>query len=150
MQYLTTIFALASAISAIDIQGHIESHCGGGNRVTFTNVVANQCYATGGISWAYSFRAIPRNWRLSTRSHEGGNCGEIVHVFDSNGVDLVCHGADVNNLPYTGAGFSLINKKRPIEVASSSQDCIKPYLLEIEDGSTYTLLGLGDETYQTM
>ncbi|KAL1794607.1 hypothetical protein ACET3X_006423 [Alternaria dauci] len=150
MQYLTTTFALAAAVAAIDIQGHIESHCGGGNRVTFTNVSPDRCYATGGISWAYSFRAIPTDWRLSTRSHGGGGCGFIFHVFDSNGRDLVCHGGDVNNVEYTGAGYSFINRKRSEDVAVASQDCIKPDLLEIEGGPTYNLLGLEDETYKTM
>ncbi|CAN9375110.1 unnamed protein product [Alternaria alternata] len=150
MKHVTTVFALAAAVAAIDIQGHIESHCGGGNRVTFTNVNPDRCYATGGVSWAYSFRAIPTNWRLSTRSHGGGNCGPIIHVFDSNGRDLVCHGGEVNNVEYTGAGYSFINKRRSTDVASDSQDCIKPDLLEIEGGSTYNLLDLEDETYKTM
>jgi hypothetical protein len=121
MKHFTTIFALAAAVAAIDIQGHIESHCGGGNRVTFTNVNPDRCYATGGVSWAYSFRAIPTNWRLSTRSHGGGNCGPIIHVFDSNGRDLVCHGGEVNNVEYTGAGYSFINKRRSTDVASGSR-----------------------------
>ena len=37
-----------------------------------------------------------------------------------------------------------------IDVASDSQDCIKPDLLEIEGGSTYNLLNLEDETYKTI
>ncbi|RYN28881.1 hypothetical protein AA0118_g12724 [Alternaria tenuissima] len=50
MKHVTTVFALAAAVAAIDIQGHVESHCGGGNRVTFTNVNPDRCYATGGVS----------------------------------------------------------------------------------------------------
>jgi hypothetical protein len=150
VQYLTSIPALTAAVSAIDIQGHAESHCGGGNSITFTNAEPDRCYATGGISWAYSFRAIPTNWRLSTKSYKGGNCREVVHVFDSNDKDLVCHGADVDNLPYTGAGYSFINKRRSSNIAFDSQDCVRPDLLTLEDGPTHTLSGLGDETYKIM
>jgi hypothetical protein len=33
-------------------------------------------------------------------------------VFDSNGRDLVCHGEEVNNVEYTGAGYSFTNRRR--------------------------------------
>jgi hypothetical protein len=150
MQYHYTILVLTAAVSAIDIRGHIESHCGGGNVVSFFNVVADRCYATSGISWAYSFVAIPRDWTLETRSHRGGNCNEIVHRFNSNGQETVCHGAAVNNLDYTGAGFSFLNRKRSENAAFDGQACEKPDPLTLEGGPSYTLSGLEDATLKTM
>ncbi|CAN9117212.1 unnamed protein product [Alternaria alternata] len=146
MQYLNIILALTAAVSAIDIRAHNESHCKGVTS-TYKNAQPDRCYAGGGVSYAWSFVAIPTNWKLSTRSHQGGNCKELVHTFNSNGKDSVCHGAPVNNVLYTGAGYGFINKKRSENIALDSEDCVwKPDLLTLEDGTTYTLTDVEEET----
>jgi hypothetical protein len=133
MQYLNiiiVILGLTAAVSAIDIRTHSEAHCGG-NTATFLNVKPGRCYANGGTAWAYSFRAIPASWRLSTRAHAGGNCKELARTENSNGKNWICHGNSNprNSVPYTGAGYSFINKKRSNSIAFDSQDCGKPDLL---------------------
>lgn len=82
---------------------------------------------------------------------QGGNCKELVHTFNSNGKDSVCHGAPVNNVLYTGAGYGFINKKRSENIALDSEDCVwKPDLLTLKDGTMYTLTDVEEETAKIM
>jgi hypothetical protein len=148
MRYLS-ILALTAAVSAIDIRGHGESHCGG-SQVTWTNANPDTCYATGGISWAYSFSAIPRDWRIQTRIYKNDNCNTEDWTDRSNGRDYVCMGSAVNNQLYTGAGYGFNGRKRSEGNASDSKDCVKPDLLTTEDGQTYTLSGTDDATMKAM
>lgn len=151
MKSFGIILALTAASSAIDIRAFLESHCRDvGRTVSWVGVQPDRCYATGGVSWSYGFFAIPTNWRLSTRSHVSGGCGPILHVFDSNGADFVCHGGEVNNVEYTGAGYSFINKKRSTDIAVENQECETPDTLNMEDGLTYRLKGLEESTWKSM
>jgi hypothetical protein len=148
MQYLT-ILALTAAVSAIDIRGHSESHCGG-NSVTWYNANADTCYATGGIQYAFSFAAIPTNWAIQTRIYLEGNCNKESWTARSNGRDYVCMGAEVNNWLYTGAGYGFNGKKRSEGVSSDGRDCVKPDLLTMVDGQTYALEGIDETELKTM
>ncbi|KAF2742257.1 hypothetical protein M011DRAFT_391774, partial [Sporormia fimetaria CBS 119925] len=141
---------LAAAVSAIDISGHSESHCGG-RRVTWTNVGPDTCYGwpSGAIAYAFSFGAIPTNWRIQTRIYKEGGCRREAWVAYSNGRDYVCMGSGVNDQLYTGAGYGFNARKRSEGTASESEDCVKPDLLLMEDGQTYTLSGLDDATMTT-
>ncbi|KAI4664803.1 uncharacterized protein J4E79_003101 [Alternaria viburni] len=146
MQHFNTVLALAAAVSAVDIKSHGESHCKGVTH-TYVNANPNKCYGLGGTSWAWSFNAIPTNWNLETRTHKDGYCKTLVHAWNSNGASTVCHGAAVNNLKYTGAGYSFANKKRSEDTVFNSEDCIwKPDLLTLKDGTTYMLTDVEDET----
>jgi hypothetical protein len=52
---------------------------------------------------------------------------------------------------YTGAGYGFINKKRSENIALDSEDCVwKPDLLTLEDGTTYTLTDVEEETAKIM
>jgi hypothetical protein len=148
MHYLN-ILALAAGVSAIDIRAHTESHCGG-NTLTWTNANPDTCYGGGGISWAYSFAAIPKNWNIQTRIYVNDYCTTESWTANSNGRDWICMGADVNNVPYTGAGYGFNGKKRSESIASDGQECAKPDLLTMEGGHTYTLTELDDATRKIM
>ena len=149
MRYLN-VLALTAAVSAIDIRGHSESHCGG-NIVTWTNAQPDRCYGyTNGISYAFSFVAIPTNWAIQTRVYEGGQCSREAWTARSLGRDNICMGAEVNNRLYTGAGYGFNGKKRSEGVASDGKDCVKPDLLTMVDGQTYALQGIDDAELDTM
>ena len=148
MRYLH-ILASTAAVSAIDISGHSESHCGG-NKVTWTNVGPDTCYATGGISFAFSFGAIPTNWNIQTRIYKDGRCKREDWTARSNGRNWVCMGAGENSQLYTGAGYGFNARKRSANIASDSEDCVKPDLLTMTDGQTYALSGLDDATLKTI
>jgi hypothetical protein len=148
MRYLS-ILVLTSAVSAIDIRGHGESHCGG-SEVIWRNANPDTCYATGGISWAFSFGAIPRDWRIQTRIYKNGNCNTEDWTDRSNGRDYVCMGGAVNNNDYTGAGYGFNGRKRSEGIAFGNEECVKPDLLTIKDGQTYALSGVDDATMKTM
>lgn len=150
MKHLNTILAITAVISAIDIRCHVKEHCRC-SVLSWVNAAPDKCYASGSVCWAMQFVAIPKNWRLSTRSHKNDGCKDIVHVFNSNGRDSVCHDAPEKRVAYTGASYSFINKKRSKDVvAFDDQDCVKPDFLTIENGPTYTLAGLDDETVKIM
>jgi hypothetical protein len=153
MQYLNIVLALAAAVSAIDIQGHAESHCRDA-RVIWRNVQANSCQSNGGVFAAFSFNSIPTNWKIVTRSYTSTTCAgnKLVNQFDSNGRDWVCHGADANyQIQYSGAGYSFINNKKRSDVDNvAGQECQKPDLLTLNDGQTYTITGVQDEIVQEM
>jgi hypothetical protein len=150
MRYFS-ILALTAAVSAIDIRGHSESHCGG-NIITWTNANPDTCYGLGatGSSFAMSFRAIPTDWRIQTRIYDGGRCNRESWTDRSNGRDYVCMGSAVNNQAYTGAGYGFNGRKRSEGVASDSKDCVLPDLLTMEDGQNYTLSGTDDATMKAM
>lgn len=108
------------------------------------NAKTNQCYVGGGISYAWSFNAIPTDWNLQTRSHKDGKCKTLVHSWNSNG-------AAINNLLYTGAGYSFASKKRSEDTVFNSEDCIwKSDLMTLGDGTTYKLTDVEDETAKIM
>jgi hypothetical protein len=148
MRYLS-ILALTAAVSAIDIRGHSESHCGG-STISWTNASPDTCYAGGGICYAFSFVAIPTNWKIQTRIYKNGRCNKEDWTANSNGRDNVCMGAPQNSELYTGAGYGFNGKKRSEGIASDSEECAKPDLLTMQDGHTYTLSGLDDATMKTM
>jgi hypothetical protein len=149
MRYLN-VLALTAAVSAIDIRGHSESHCGG-NIVTWSNAKPDTCYGyTGGISFAFSFVTIPTNWAIQTRVYEGGQCSRESWTARSNGRDNVCMGAPVNNVLYSGGGYGFNGKKRSEGVDSDAKDCVKPDLLTMVDGQTYALQGIDDAELETM
>lgn len=56
----------------------------------------------------------------------------------------------MNNVEYTGAGYSFINKKRSADVVAGGQECETPDTLNMEAGLTYRLKGLDETTWQSM
>ena len=149
MHYLN-ILAFTAAASAIDIRGHDESHCRG-NYVTWINAQPDTCYGNrGGISWAWSFAAIPTNWDIQTRVYEGGLCSRESWTARSLGRGEICMGAEVNNRAYSGAGYSFNGKKSSEGVSPDAKDCVMPDLLTLEDGQTYALKGIDEAEVNTM
>jgi hypothetical protein len=146
MLYIS-ILALTATVSAIDIRGHFESHCSG-NSFTWTNANPDTCY--NGVFYAFSFLAIPRDWRIQTRVYKDGGCNREDWTARSHGNDYVCMGADTNSQTYSGAGYGFNGRKRSGGIASDGEDCVKPDLLTIEDGHTYAISGIDDATLKTM
>lgn len=156
MHYLAPILALlflTAFASAIDIHDFPdESHCNG-DYALYRDAQPDGCYHWGGdLSSSYGFFAIPKNWRISTRSHNGGSCHNLVMVKNSNGRDVVCHGAKKPYYGYTGAGYSFINDKRgePVAAANGTKECRGPDALVYRGGPTYELNGVDEATVQTM
>ncbi|KAG9204719.1 hypothetical protein G6514_000503 [Epicoccum nigrum] len=153
MHYLTTLLFLTAAASAIDIREFPdESHCAG-DYFLYRDAKPNICYTSGeeSKSSSFGFYAIPKNWRISTRSHTGWMCKVIKWVRDSNGRDTVCHGAKKPLHNYEGAGYSFINKRgEPVAGAAGSRECRGPDVLVYEHGPTYDLKGLDEATVKMM
>jgi hypothetical protein len=156
MHYLTLIVSLflTAFTSAIDIHDFPdESHCAG-DYALYRDTQPNICYHWHGMSYSssYGFYAIPKNWRISTRSHVGDYCHNVAMVKDSNGRDTICHGAKKPGYNYTGAGYSFINDKRgePVVAANGKKECRGPDALIYDGGPTYELKGVDEATAQTM
>jgi hypothetical protein len=152
MQYLSNVLALAAVVSAIDLQGHLESHCRDGATVTWQNIQPNQCHSKGGYFHAVSFNAIPRDWRILTRGYRDFSCSSNYLKFqaNSNGKDWICLGDDYNRFAYGSGSYSFVNKKESEADNVESQECRKPDLLTLNDGQSYTLGGVPDEIVQAM
>jgi hypothetical protein len=153
MHYLTIILALAAAAWAIDIRAFgSNSHCQG-RYGFYVGAQPDVCYhyADGTKKSSYGFYAIPKDWRISTRSHGGGDCKDVLMVRDSNGATWVCHGDKGPNWEYSGAGYSFINDKKAEAVAADdTRDCQGPDGIVFEDGETYEFKGVDEATVQTM
>jgi hypothetical protein len=148
------LLLLTAFASAIDIHDYPdESHCAGGYAL-YRDAKPDTCYHWGGdLSSSFGFYAIPKNWRISTRSHIGGSCHNVAMVRDSNGRDSVCHGAKKPGYNYTGAGYSFINGEKRGEVVKAKdgkRECRGPDAFVYEGGPTYELGGVDEETVQTM
>jgi hypothetical protein len=149
-------FLLAMSVLAIDISGNVEFHCRGNRNIVWTNVEPNRCYGTGYDNQAMEFVAIPTDWSTTTRSYKMQNCNpsSIVHQFHSNGNRNVCHGANSDyGIAFRGAGYSFNPTEKRSNVMVERADnleCIKPDLLLLNDGSTYTVVGLDNEIVQVL
>ncbi|CAD6446985.1 eff73fd5-285f-4511-952f-7698999bf6ef [Sclerotinia trifoliorum] len=144
---LTVLLGLAASVSAIDaslrVRGNCDSRSGGH---TCTNLNPNNC--CGVPSGSYSslvFYAVPTNWFIEIRGHEGGNCGRVKTVDTISGATEKC----LNNGPYTGAGYSFLSRKREGEqiqegACSASETCtpVKPDQLFLADGQKYNIVDM--------
>ena len=162
MHFLIIILALTALTApawAIDIHDYPdESHCKG-DYAAHRDVNPDICINGGhwgavnsGIrSSSFGFYAIPKDWRISTRSHKGDICKEVAMVIESNGATWVCHGDKKPQYRYTGAGYSFINdKKREAWAADGPKECRGPDALVYKDGPTYELNGADEADVKIM
>ena len=145
MHYFAIILALAAATWAIDIRAFIgDSHCHDryGYKVGAQPDTCYHYYDNSGMS-SFGFYAIPKDWRISTRGHGGGNCKDVLRTQDSNGATWVCHGDKRPKYEYTGAGYSFINKKAELAetqpAADDAGECKGMDGIVFENGGTYDL-----------
>ncbi|KAK3326841.1 hypothetical protein B0H66DRAFT_169991 [Apodospora peruviana] len=144
---LTVLLGLAASVSAIDAALRVRGGCdsrGGG--AVCTNLNPNTC--CGVPSGSYSslvFYAVPKNWFLELRGHEGGNCGRVKTVDTLFGGTERC----LNSGPYTGAGYSFLSRKRgekieADECSASATPCtpVAPDQLFLADGQKYNIVDM--------
>jgi hypothetical protein len=147
MRY-SIILALATAVSAIDIEWFGESHCRDGFGLRFQNANPNICYpGQRSDGWAaVQFANIHSDWDIVTDAYAADNCGNsLINEFRSNGNKYVCHG---DNRHYKGAGYHFFSKKRGTYIDTrnaSDEECVKPNQLFLADGTTYAISGLTDD-----
>ncbi|KAL2065343.1 hypothetical protein VTL71DRAFT_3012 [Oculimacula yallundae] len=161
MQFLnlSVLLTLAASVSAVDISLRAWGNCdsrGGG--VTCTNKNPNSCCGvpTGSYSSTVIY-AVPGDWSLEFRGHEGGNCGRVKNSAAFRGGEYCLGGG-----PFTGAGYSFVSKKRRGEQAqegtcSASGACtgtVAPDQLFLADGQKYNIVdmetGLFEELHGLM
>lgn len=152
---LTVLLGLAASASAIDaalrVRGNCDSRSGGH---TCVNLNPNTC--CGVPSGSYSslvIYAVPREWFIEIRGHEGGNCGRVKTVDTINGDTEKC----LNNGPYTGAGYSFLSRKRGGEqvredVCAAAGNClsVKPDQLFLADGQKYNIKDMDAGLYEEL
>lgn len=152
MPSLSIVLALIAAVSAIDIHGHLESHCGDGAQVIWRDVEPDRCTANGGVYNALSFNYIPKEWQLATRTYTDANCSpyRLYFEFNSDGREWLCHGDKSNKGSYRSAAYNFIGKKRAVVDGVEARECQKPDLLALEDGQMYSIAGVEDDLVQEM
>lgn len=157
MHYITPLLALlffTAFASAIEIRTYYGTTCKY-KHFWWTNAEPDICHTLWNASTgmgSYSFVFVPKDWRLSTRSHDGGGCKNTVMVVETGGNDWVCHGdRDHNTWDYTGGGYSFMNSKRDQAVAANdTRDCRGPDGMVVDDGETYHFKGADEATVQNM
>lgn len=158
MQLITSILALATVASAIDMLGHGDRHCNDWQEPTpnarWIGINPDRCYGTSEALDGISFRAIPKNWRIRTRGFREDGCHNLNNEFSSDGRDTVCHGSGDGNLPYRSGAYSFVNKKRSTDssdlTTDPTQDCLGPDILSLKDGQEYVVTGLADDIFSQM
>ncbi|KAH7311038.1 hypothetical protein BKA65DRAFT_413672 [Rhexocercosporidium sp. MPI-PUGE-AT-0058] len=139
MQFLAVILGLTASVSAIDIGlrnwGGCDSRGGGW---VCTNWNPNSCCGipSGTVS-SVVFYAIPNNWFLELRGHEGGNCNALKTVDTIFGGTEKC----LNSGPYTGAGYSFRSRKRGVEGTTCTTTTM-PDVLFLGDGQRYNIVDM--------
>ena len=168
------IVSLAAAVSAIDIRLWVSSRacqdsgaaavCTGWNPnvkhpspspssspFKSTNPPTHQtcCGVPSGSFPSVGFYAVPRNWYLEYRGHEGGDCRNTKTIEANLDLTFKC----LTNGAYTGAGYGFRSKRRDTGtdmgcVGEEEKECNgyqRPDLFETADGKKLSLVGLTDE-----
>lgn len=167
------IASLAAAVSAVDIRLWVSSRacqdsgaaavCTGWNpnvhipspsssTVPFdsTNPFRQTCCGVPSGSFpSVGFYAIPREWYLEYRGHEGGDCRNTKTIEAKLDLTFKC----LTNGAYTGAGYGFRSKRRDTgqnlvcggEDAKECNGYQRPDLFETADGKKLSLVGLSDE-----
>jgi hypothetical protein len=161
MHYFTIILALATAAWAIDLRSYLhDSHCHG-RYGKYIGANPDLCYympedsKNGAFVSSFAFYAIPKDWRLSTRSYGGKKCKDVLMTLKSDGATWLCHGDQKPKWEYSGAGYSFINDKEGEAVADTlapdnTRDCQGPDAIVFEDGETYEFKDVDAATVKTM
>ncbi|KAK0105267.1 hypothetical protein ONS95_004347 [Cadophora gregata] len=146
MKVLNIILGFTASVSAIDIGlrnwGNCDSRGGGW---VCTNYNPNVCCGipSGSVS-SVVFYAVPTNWNLEVRGHEGGNCARTRTTDSLFGGTEKC----LNSGPYTGAGYGFRGKKRGTEEGACSQtvgkctSTVMPDVLFLGDGQKYNIVNM--------
>ncbi|PQE29354.1 hypothetical protein CJF30_00011354 [Rutstroemia sp. NJR-2017a BBW] len=146
MQLLAIILGLATSASAIDIALRYRSGCdsrSGGH--ICTNINPDTCCGipTGSANSAIIY-AVPTEWFLEFRGHEGGNCGPVRTSESFGSATERC----LNSGPYTGAGYSFRSSKREEQESACSlapEGCNSSTMADVlflSDGQKYNIANM--------
>ncbi|KAH8753619.1 hypothetical protein F5883DRAFT_719487 [Diaporthe sp. PMI_573] len=138
MQFLA-LLGLAATAAAIDARLYYNRGCTG-NGVQCGGLNPDTCCPAGNNDFgSVQFRFIPLDWRIEGRGHSGGNCNNLQERGYPTNVDSIC----LSLGPFSGAGYGFRGKKRS---EAGYEDCVKRDSLFFEDGSTYNLADLDEDT----
>ncbi|KAM7216523.1 hypothetical protein V8F06_008051 [Rhypophila decipiens] len=152
---LTVLLGLTASVSAIDValrfRGNCDSRSGGH---TCVGLNPNTCCGIpSGTAPSIVFYAVPTNWFIEVRGHEGGNCGRVRTVDTINRATERC----LNNGPYTGAGYSFLSRKRSGELVredtcAATTGCtpVAPTQLFLADGQKYDIANMDADLYEEL
>jgi hypothetical protein len=158
MHHLALLLVLAATSSAIDVYLYTFADCTDEYSV-YVNVNPNVCLGPASEDYysSIAFRAIPRQWSLDVRAHQGGAChhGTPYSRLISN-TESYCH--QLSNVRWSGAGYSIRGAKRDVDVfkdtcsAGVGGECTpqRPNRMGTGDGTEYNLDDMDDETYNAM
>ncbi|KAJ1326728.1 hypothetical protein MN608_08175 [Microdochium nivale] len=148
----TLFLALAATAAAVDLRFYSNSNCNGGYAAC-TNSNPNTCCrgSSGNAFASVSCAAIPTNWNVRCRGHNGGNCNGIAQSETSNGRRTVC----LSRGPFSGAGYSPPLKRRgtagsaePTEEGATAENCTRADRLVLEDGTVYNIEELDQTSWE--
>lgn len=136
---------VASSVSAIDVRRYVTQRACNGNYIYCPNLQPNTCCGDNSGSNVYgaiACVAVPTNWNIECRGHNGANCAGLSQLQRNFGGDFVC----LTNGPFSGGGYGFVNKKRGVSgEETSSEDCVAPAGAGFGDGTTYNLEAMTEE-----
>ncbi|EHL00657.1 hypothetical protein GLAREA_02918 [Glarea lozoyensis ATCC 20868] len=136
---ITIILGLTASVSAIDVGLRSRSNCdsrGGG--WLCTNLNPNSCCGiSSGHVASIIFYAIPTEWSLELRGHDGGNCNRLSTVDGIFGGTERC----LNAGWYTGASYVFRSKRRTAQ-ESACTSSVAPDVLFLADGQKYNIVNM--------
>ncbi|KAH7020846.1 uncharacterized protein B0I36DRAFT_353587 [Microdochium trichocladiopsis] len=150
MHFTYILLGLTASASALHLQMHIPSGCGGDYAIC-RNLPSNTCCrgSSGNIFRSLAFVDINR-YGTELRGYEGGFCTTRVQTERSNGRTRVCLQAG----SFSGGGFGWLSRKRSDggadEQGASQEDCQVPDAFVLEDGTEFDLTGLDVATYDEL
>ncbi|KAJ1325422.1 hypothetical protein MN608_08614 [Microdochium nivale] len=137
------VTGLASTAAAVDVGLLLSSNCGG-DIAYCTGYNPDTCCG-GSWWWGAALRYVPREWDLELRLHTGGSCGPVQFSLISGGQEFVCF-RSIAGQSTSGAGYGF-RRKREVDGSEAEGPCPRPDVLQLGDGSEYSLAELTDEQY---
>ena len=115
-----------------------------------SHILQTCCGVPSGSFPSVGFYAVPRQWFLEYRGHEGGDCRNTKTIEANLGIEFKC----LRNGPYTGAGYGFRSRKRDTGedmvcagegVEKECKGYQRPDVLETADGKKFSLTDLSDD-----
>ena len=148
MLYPQVLLGFAATVWAIDSYFHLGQDCDG-PAIVCSGLTPNVC-GTASASNTVGWREIPEDWVLEYFVYAGGGCAGTPDSTPYANTNFLCQ-RNRFSASLTGAKYVFFGRKRG--EAGSDGPCessVKPDTLRLEDGTTYDIVDLEENTLNEM
>jgi hypothetical protein len=152
------VTANAITVSAIDVYFWIDSDtCHGGLSLQCGGLNPGSCCSINGYDGAYSvsFMGIPTDWRLDLVGYREFSCKTLQAAVGVGSITNYCMKSTPGHRDLKSAKYAFSAKKRDTEDLlsidnSGDQKCTQPNIMQIADGTQFSLVDLDSITLQEL